>query len=74
MEITMTEQEWCERRVDGYFRSIRVPSTTRTNWDEFACKWMRKYGGTYRNALSAWRVTYHEEHSRDLSKPYIPLD
>jgi hypothetical protein len=74
MEISLTHQEWCERQIDKSFRSIHIPLTTRTNWKQFALSWMSKYGGTYNNALSAWRVTYHEEHSRDLSTPYIPLN
>ena len=73
MTETMTEQEWCERRVRRYFGGISIPRTTRTNWREFACAWMSKHGGTYRNGVDVWRVTYHEEHSRDLSRPYIPL-
>jgi len=74
MEMLMTQQEWCERNVRNHFNAIRIPATTRTNWKEFATAWMAKYGGTYHNAYSMWRVTYHEKHSQDLSTPYIPLD
>lgn len=69
----MTHQEWCERNASRMFSSIQIPRTSRTNWKEFAEAWMAKYGGTYHNALGVWRTTYHEEHSRDLSNPYIPL-
>jgi hypothetical protein len=70
---SMTYNEFCERSARNYFSSIKIPPTTRTNFRQFALAWMAKYGGTYNNALGVWRVTYHEEHSRDLSKPYIPL-
>jgi hypothetical protein len=74
METTMTYNEWCSRSVTNYLSNISIPRTTRTNWREFASAWSSKYGGTWQNAYWVWRVTYHEEHSRDLSKPYIPLD
>jgi hypothetical protein len=74
MNRTFTKQEHAERQVMRFFSAIQIPRTTRTNWKEFASAWMMKYGGTFNNAYSVWRVTYREEHSRDISNPYIPLD
>lgn len=34
----------------------RVPAANRFNRDTFAAAWMRAYGGTNQNAVSAWRV------------------
>lgn len=53
----------------------RVPSANRFNRDTFAAAWMYAYGGTWQNAVSAWRVDCLEALKRRLADDphYIQL-
>lgn len=44
---------------------MTIPKTTKTNCVEFCAAWMFCYGGTVRNAIRVWQVTYNEEHGSD---------
>lgn len=48
----------------------RVPAANRFNRDTFAAAWMLAYGGTWQNAVSAWRVDCLEALKRDLTQPF----